>query len=46
MLDKLNYAFINKLVTGDQALGKDGAYHSSALQLATRYSIDLFVLNV
>lgn len=36
MLDKLNYAFVNKLITGDQAMGKDGAYNSSALQLATR----------
>lgn len=37
MLDKLNYAFINKLITGgDQAIGKESAYNSSALQLATR----------
>eukprot|EP00903_Cladosiphon_okamuranus_P019913 g18301.t2 len=43
VLDKLNYAFINKLVTGDQALGKDGAYHSSALQLATRFALGTLV---
>lgn len=36
VLDKLNYAFINKLITGDQAMGKEGAYDVSTLQLAAR----------
>lgn len=36
VLDKLNYAFISKLVTGDQEVGEDDGYSSSALQLATR----------
>lgn len=39
MLDKLNYIFIHKLITGDQATtGKEGVSvsNSSALRLATR----------
>lgn len=37
MLDKLNYAFILKLVTADQEAGEEGGYSSSALRLATRW---------
>eukprot|EP00752_Nemacystus_decipiens_P004045 g3704.t1 len=43
VLDKLNYAFIKKLITGDQAVGEEGAYNSSALQLAVRFALGTLV---